>query len=86
MVSVLALQYNVAILKSPVLAFDKMTIQTRQQASSALFVRGIPPETVRKLRAAAALTGKGFPAYLKELLENHVVELERKGILPRSRG
>jgi len=53
--------------------------------SPALFVRGIPPNVIRKLRAAAALTGKGFPAYLAEVLEAHVAQLERKGLLPKAK-
>jgi len=63
-----------------------MTRQNTKDNHSALFVRGIPAEVLRKLRAAAALKGKGFPAYLKEILEAQVTELERKGLLPKSKG
>jgi hypothetical protein len=51
-----------------------------------LFVRGVPPELTRKLRAAAALSGKRFPAYIIEVLQAHVTDLERKGGLPKPKG
>lgn len=63
-----------------------MTAEKSDDSPPALFVRGIPEEVVRKVRAAAALAGKGFPAYLRELLEAHVADLERKGQLPKSKG
>jgi hypothetical protein len=40
----------------------------------------------RKLRAAAALAGhRGIPDYVIEVLTKHTEELERKGLLPKSR-
>ena len=49
------------------------------------YVRGTSREIARKLKAAAALQGKSLTAYLKELLEDHVMELERKGMLPKGK-
>ncbi len=53
--------------------------------TSVLYVRGTPPELARRLRAAAALAGKGLPGYVLEVLQDHVTELERKGHLPKSK-
>lgn len=54
--------------------------------STVLYVRGTPRDLARKLRAAAALAGKGLPGYVLEVLQGHVTELERKGLLPKSKG
>ena len=53
--------------------------------STVLYVRGAPKDLTRKLRAAAALAGKGLPPYVVEVLQRHVEELERAGTLPRAR-
>jgi hypothetical protein len=53
--------------------------------TTVLYVRGIPLTLSRKVRAAAALAGEGVPRYVIELLQKHVEELERKGILPKAR-
>lgn len=53
--------------------------------TSVLYVRGTPPDLARRLRAAAALAGKGLPGYVLEVLQGHVTELERKGLLPKSK-
>jgi len=54
--------------------------------TTVLYVRGIPITLSRKVRAAAALAGIGVPGYVIELLEKHVEELERKGVLPKAKG
>ena len=51
--------------------------------TTVLYVRGIPLTLSRKIRAAAALAGVGVPGYIIDLLEKHVGELERKGVLPK---
>jgi len=54
--------------------------------SPVLFVRGVSSGLKRKLRAAAALAGyRGLPAYVIQVLETHVSELERKGVLPKGK-
>ena len=56
----------------------------KQSNSPAIFVRGASRELSLKLRAAAALQGyRSVNAYLVELLDAHVAELERKGVLPK---
>jgi hypothetical protein len=51
-----------------------------------LYIRGAPPELSKKLKAAAALNGRGLAAYLIDVLTAHVADLERKGHLPKNRG
>ncbi len=53
--------------------------------ATVLFIRGTPQSLARKLRAAAALEGKGLPTYLIEVLQAHVTELERQGVLPKGK-
>ena len=50
-----------------------------------LYVRGVPPTLARKVRAAAALKGEGLPGYVIEVLQAHVTDLERKGVLPKGK-
>lgn len=58
----------------------------KEPESTVLYVRGTPLDLARKLRAAAALAGKGLPGYVLGVLQEHVAELERKGLLPKSKG
>lgn len=53
--------------------------------STVLYLRGTPRDLARKLRAAAALEGKGLPGYVLDILRGHVADLERKGLLPKSK-
>ena len=54
--------------------------------STILYLRGAPKEVARKLKAAAALQGKSLTDYVKDLLQEHVRELEKKGMLPKGKG
>jgi predicted HicB family RNase H-like nuclease len=56
------------------------------EPSKVLYVRGVPPDLAKKLKAAAALEGKSLQAYLVKMLQAHVTDLERKGYLPKGRG
>ena len=47
--------------------------------------RDIPRELMRKVKMAAAHEGKTVKDFLIELAEARLQELERKGILPRSK-
>jgi len=54
--------------------------------SGVLFVRGAPRELSLKLKAAAALQGyRSVNAYLLDHLQDHVKDLERRGVLPKAR-
>lgn len=57
----------------------------QEKPGGVLYLRNTPPDLARKLRAAAALSGKRFPGYVIEVLQAHVAELERKGLLPKSK-
>jgi hypothetical protein len=45
----------------------------------------LPLELAQRLKAAAALQGKNLQAYLLKILKNHVMELEKKGMLPKGK-
>ena len=50
-----------------------------------LNLRGMPKDVVAKLKASAALQQKSLTAYVSDLLQNHVLELEKKGLLPKGK-
>lgn len=55
--------------------------------TTVLYLREFPVDLSRKLRAAAALSGsRGMRTYLIEILQAHVAELEKKGLLPKGKG
>lgn len=55
--------------------------------TTVLYVRDFPIELSRKLRAVAALSGsRGMRTYLIEILQAHVADLEKKGLLPKGKG
>ncbi len=62
-----------------------MPKRTQSHNAAVLYARGAPRELAQKLKAAAALHGKTLQAYLLEVLQAHVQELERKGILPKGK-
>jgi hypothetical protein len=45
--------------------------------------RDIPRWLMRRAKAAAAIQGKSIRALVIELMEGHLKDLERKGILPK---
>jgi len=50
-------------------------------------LRDLPPALMDKMRAAAAIHGKPLKAYVRELFELHVKELEKRGLtLSRLKG
>ena len=53
--------------------------------AAVLFVRGMPRELLAKLKAAAALHQKTLDDYIKDMCEEHVQELEKKGLLPKGK-
>lgn len=53
--------------------------------TAVLFVRGMPRDLLAKLKAAAALHQKTLGEYIQAMCVEHVQELERKGILPKSK-
>ena len=53
--------------------------------AAVLFVRGMPRDLLAKLKGAAALQQKTLGEYIREMCEERVQELERKGMLPKSK-
>ena len=56
-----------------------------KKETGVVYVRAVPQEVSRRLKAAAALEGKTLQAYLMDLLKSHVMELEKKGLLPKAK-
>jgi hypothetical protein len=50
-----------------------------------LFVRGMPRDLLAKLKGAAALQQTTLGEYIQALCTEHVQELEKKGLLPKSK-
>ncbi len=48
--------------------------------------RDIPRSLMRRVKMAAAHEGKTVKEFLMELAERRLEELEKKGILPKSKG
>lgn len=48
-------------------------------------VKDVPRELMHRMKVAAAIQKKTVKQLLFDLAETHLQELERKGILPRSR-
>ena len=57
-----------------------------QEKPAALNIRDIPRDTFYRLKMAAAAEHKSVRGLLLELIEGKIQELEKKGILPKSKG
>jgi hypothetical protein len=53
--------------------------------TSVLFIRGVPRIMQAKLKAMAALNQQSLAQYVTDLFEEHLEELERKGMLPKGK-
>jgi hypothetical protein len=53
--------------------------------TSVLFIRGVSRTMQAKLKAMAALNQQSLAQYVTDLFEEHLEELERKGMLPRGK-
>jgi hypothetical protein len=61
------------------------TLPKPDDDAAVLFVRGMPRELLNKLKGAAALQGKTLAEYVQQMCQAHIEELEKKGILPRTK-
>jgi hypothetical protein len=50
-----------------------------------LSLREMPKDLIAKLKAAAALEQASLRDYIAVLLQHHVAELEKKGLLPKGK-
>ncbi len=51
-----------------------------------LNIRGIPKETIYRLKMAAAAEHRTVKGFLLALIKERIQELERKGLLPKGKG
>ncbi len=49
-------------------------------------MRDVPREMMHRTKVAAAIQRKSIKRFLLDLVEAHLQELERRGILPKSKG
>ncbi|MEE9162507.1 MAG: hypothetical protein V3U35_05995 [Candidatus Neomarinimicrobiota bacterium] len=57
-----------------------------RKETTVLNLRDVPLTLMGKVKAAAAFEHTSLKRYILGLLEAHVEELERKGILPKGKG
>ena len=50
-----------------------------------LNLRGVPKDLIAKLKAVAALDHASLKDYVTTVLEHHIDELEKKGLLPKGK-
>lgn len=59
--------------------------QKSDDDTAVLFVRGVPRDLLAKMKAAAALHQKTLGEYVQEMCDEHIQELERRGILAKGK-
>ena len=52
---------------------------------SVLNLRDMPKDSIAKVKAAAALEHASLKEYVTRILNHHVTELEKKGLLPKGK-
>ena len=57
-----------------------------QEEPGTWIFRDIPRDLMRRAKAAAAIQGKSVKQLTIDLMEEHLKELDRKGILPKGKG
>jgi len=60
--------------------------EKRESEMGAWIVRQVPTDLMRRTRMAALAQRKTVRQLMMELVQQHLQELERKGILPKGRG
>lgn len=59
--------------------------EPKEQDSGAWVVRDIPRETMHRTKIAAAIERKPMKQFLLDLVEAHLQEMEKKGLLPKGK-
>lgn len=59
--------------------------ETEEQGTGAWVIRDIPRETMHRTRIAAAIERKRMKQFLLDLVEAHLQEMEKKGLLPKGK-
>ena len=57
----------------------------RKEETMVLNLRGVPKDLIAKLKAVAALDHASLKDYVATVLQHHVDELEKKGLLPKGK-
>jgi hypothetical protein len=59
--------------------------EAKEPDSGAWVIRDIPRETMHRTRIAAAIERKRMKQFLLDLVEAHLQEMEKKGLLPKGK-
>ncbi len=63
-----------------------VSMKLNQKAElTVLNLRDMPRDVIAKIKAAAALEHASLKEYVAKILDQHVTELEKKGILPKGK-
>ena len=60
-------------------------LKRKTKGTAVLNLRDLPRSLVSRIKAAAALQHQPLKQYVAGLLQHHLEELERKGVLPKSK-
>ena len=60
-----------------------MTKRTPTEHQGTLNIRGIPKETIFRLKMAAAAEHRSVKGFLRAMIEERIHDLEKKGLLPK---
>ena len=66
------------------MSYAKTTKEPPDEPGTWIF-RDIPRDLMRRAKAAAAIQGKSVKQLTMDLMEEHLRELNRKGILPKGK-
>jgi hypothetical protein len=55
------------------------------KSTGAWFFKAIPKEMMQRVKIAAAIEGRTVKDMVLELLEQHLKEMEKKGLLPKGK-
>ena len=59
--------------------------EPKEQDTGAWVIRDIPRETMHRTKIAAAIERKAVKQFVLDLVEAHLQEMEKKGILPKGK-
>ena len=57
----------------------------KKEETVVLNLRGVPKDLIAKLKAAAALDHASLKDYVTTVLQHHVGDLEKEGLLPKGK-
>jgi hypothetical protein len=60
-------------------------VKEPEEGPGTWIIREVPRDLMRRAKAAAAFEGKSIKALMIELMETHLQDLERKGVMPKEK-